>query len=157
MSCASRPVATEIGCYCITLRSVQRSQLSKPAPLKIRIDIWLHRARLFKSRTQATGACREGKVLVNDRFADAGDTVQEGDSVKVRFRGIYRVYRVVEAADVNLSKQDAKRMYEDITSPETAGKFRLMDEADRAWRASKHEGPRPAKKSRRDLDRVRGR
>ena len=127
--------------------------------MKIRIDIWLHRARLFKSRTQATGACREGKILVNDKFADAGDHVEEGNEVKIRQRGLYRAYRVLEAADINLSKHDAKRMYEEITSPEVLEKYREVETANKLWKLSARsgDGARPTKKSRRDIDKLRGR
>ncbi len=126
--------------------------------MKIRIDIWLHRARLFKSRTQATGACREGKILVNEKFVDAGDQVQEGDAVKIRQRGLYRAYRVLEAADINLSKHDAKRMYEEITSLDVLEKFREVETANKVWKltARSGDGARPTKKSRRELDRFRG-
>jgi ribosome-associated heat shock protein Hsp15 len=125
--------------------------------MKLRVDIWLHRARLFKSRTQATSACREGKILVNDKFADAGDGVAEGDTVKIRMRGLYRAFHVREAADINLSKQEAKRMYEEVTSSETLEKFRQVEVANREWRAGakRESGPRPAKKARRDLGKIR--
>jgi len=126
--------------------------------MKIRIDIWLHRARLFKSRTQATSACREGKVMIGEKFADAPDMVDAGDTVKVRMHGMYRAYHVLESADINLSKQEAKRMYEEVTAPETLEKFRQVEVANRDWRSgAKHESsPRPTKKSRRDLDKLRG-
>jgi ribosome-associated heat shock protein Hsp15 len=125
---------------------------------KLRIDIWLHRARLFKSRTQATTACRDGKIMIGEKFADAGDGVDEGDTVKIRMHGLYRAYVVREAADINLSKQDAKRMYDEVTSPESLEKFRQVETANREWRAGakKESGPRPTKKSRRDLDKMRG-
>ena len=127
--------------------------------MKMRIDVWLHRARLYKSRTQATGACREGKIIVNEKFADAGDNVQEGDEVKIRQRGLYRAYRVLEAADINLSKQDAKRMYEEITAPEVMEKFREVETASKVWKltAKSGDGARPTKKSRREIDKIRGR
>lgn len=125
--------------------------------MKIRIDIWLHRARLFKSRTQATAACREGKVMIGEKFIDAGDLVAEGDMVKVRLHGLYRAYHVLEAADINLSKLEARRMYEEVTAPATLEKFRQVEVTNRDWRvgAKRESGPRPAKKSRRELDKIR--
>ena len=126
--------------------------------MKIRIDIWLHCARLFKSRTQATTACREGKIMVNEKFADASDSVAEGDTVKIRMRGLYRAFRVLEAADINLSKQDAKRMYGEVTAPDALEKFRQVETAYREWRtgAKKESGPRPTKKTRRNWEKLRG-
>ena len=122
---------------------------------KLRIDIWLHRARIFKSRTQATDACRESKIMINDKFVDAGHAVTEGDKLKIRFSGMYREYRVLEVADINLSKKDAHRMYEEITDPETVEKFRMVDEAKKLWRDSKADSARPTKQARRDMDRFR--
>jgi len=112
--------------------------------MKIRIDIWLNRARLFKSRTQATEACREGKVMIGEKFADAPDLVDEGDTVKVRMHGLYRAYRVLESADINLSKQEAKRMYEEITAADTLEKFRQVETANRDWRSRRQTRRRPA-------------
>jgi len=126
--------------------------------MKLRIDIWLHRARLFKSRTQATAACREGKVMIGEKFADAGDGVAVGDTVKIRMRGLYRAFLVSEAADVNLSKQDAKRMYEEVTAPDTLEKFRQVETTSRERRtgAKRESAPRPTKKTRRTLEKFRG-
>ena len=126
--------------------------------MKLRVDIWLHRARLFKSRTQATTACREGKVMIGETFADAGDTVTAGDTVKIRMRGLYRAFFVKESADVNLSKPDAKRMYDEVTAPETLEKFRQVETSSREWRAgAKRESSlRPTKKTRRSLEKFRG-
>lgn len=125
--------------------------------MKIRVDIWLHRARLYKSRTQATSACREGKIIINEKFAEAGDLVDAGDTLKVREHGLYRAYRILEAADINLSKQDAKRFYEEVTEPEALEKFRQVEAANREFRSGpKREAARPTKKQRRDIDKFRG-
>ena len=127
--------------------------------MKLRIDLWLHRARLFKSRTQATAACREGKIMLGDRFIQPHHTVDEGDTIKIRRKGLYRSYRIREAADINISKKEAPRMYEEITDPETVEKFRQVAESDRLWRTASKQGSgrRPTKKKRRDMDKTRGR
>ena len=127
--------------------------------MKLRIDLWLHRARLFKSRTQATAACREGKIMLGDKFIQPHHTVDEGDTIKIRRKGLYRSYRIVESADINLSKKEAPRMYEEITDPETVEKFRQVEEANKIWRTTskKGSGRRPTKKERRDTDKLRKR
>jgi ribosome-associated heat shock protein Hsp15 len=126
---------------------------------KLRIDIWLHRARLYKSRTQATSACRESKIMIGEKFVDPGNLVGVGDLVKIRVSGLYRAYRVNEVADINLSKQDAKRMYDDVTAADVVEKFRQVEEHNRDWRATskKESGARPTKKGRRSMDKLRGR
>jgi hypothetical protein len=97
--------------------------------------------------------------MIADRFVDPGHLVGVGDTIKLRMQGLYRTYVVKEAADINLSKQDAKRMYEEQTSPETMEKFREIAMANRDWRdgAKRESGPRPSKKSRRDMAKIRGR
>ncbi len=127
--------------------------------MKLRVDIWLHRARLYKSRTQATEACKDGKIMIGETFADPHDTVAEGSILKIRMKGLYRTFRILEAADINLSKKDAPRMYEEITDDATAEKFRQILEADKVWRESgkKEQSRRPTKKDRRDIEKLRGR
>jgi ribosome-associated heat shock protein Hsp15 len=134
-------------------------QIFKAEQMKLRVDIWLHRARLYKSRTQATAACREGKIMVGEKFAQPHTEVQEGDRIKLRSKGLYRTYVIREAADINLSKKDAPRMYEEQTDAATAEKFRQVAEADKLWRTSNKEGGgrRPSKKERRDIDKLKGR
>ncbi|MBU1637514.1 hypothetical protein KKC97_07585 [bacterium] len=124
--------------------------------MKLRIDLWLHRARLFKSRTQATAACREGKIMLGDKFVQPHHLIEEGSVIKIRAKGLYRSYRILEAADINLSKKEAPRMYEEITDPETAEKFRQITESDKVWRMSSKQGSgrRPTKKERRDIDKL---
>lgn len=125
--------------------------------MKLRVDIWLHRARLYKSRTQATEACKEGKIMVGEKFADPGDTVDNGTVIKIRMKGLYRTFRILEAANINLSKKDAPRMYEEITDEATAEKFRQILEADKLWRegGKNEKGRRPTKKDRRDIEKFR--
>jgi len=126
--------------------------------MKLRVDIWLHRARLYKSRTQATEACKEGKIMVGEKFADPKDTIDTGAVIKIRMKGLYRTFRILEAEDINLSKKDAPRMYEEITDEATVMKFRQIQESDKLWRESnKKEGSRrPTKKDRRDIEKFRG-
>jgi len=127
--------------------------------MKLRIDIWLHRARIFKSRTQATEACKDGKIMIGDKFADAHDTVDVGATIKIRMKGLYRTYTILEAADINLSKLEAPRMYQEITDEATAEKFRQIQESNKLWRegGKREQSSRPTKKDRRDIDKLRGR
>ena len=125
--------------------------------MKLSINICVIGTRIFKSRTQATEACKESKIMVGDKFAVAHDTVEEGAVIKIRMKGLYRTFRILEAADVNVSKKDAPRMYEEITDEATVEKFRQIEESNKLWRESgKKEKGRPTKKDRRDIDKLRG-
>ncbi|MBD3165398.1 hypothetical protein GF324_02265, partial [bacterium] len=54
----------------------------------LRLDHYLFRARLFKSRSQATSACKEGRILVDDMPAKAASDVQAGQVLKIRHKGL---------------------------------------------------------------------
>ena len=57
----------------------------------VRVDRWLWAVRLFKTRGDATDACRGGHVRVNGRPAKAATTVAVGDRVEVRAHGTDRI------------------------------------------------------------------
>jgi len=122
----------------------------------LRLDHYLHRARLFKSRTQATDACRDGRVIVNDRPAKSATDVREGDLIRIRDKGLYRDIRILELPGKSLSKEQAKTTWRDETPREVQEQRELIQLANRA-KGARREGPRPTKKERRNLKKLRGR
>jgi len=52
--------------------------------------------RIFKSRTQATDACKTGKVKVNDNSAKPSQSVEIGDHIAVRKNGFNLQFKVVD-------------------------------------------------------------
>ena len=62
---------------------------------EMRVDKWLFAVRLFKTRGQATEACRSGKVRLNDSPAKAAKPLRVGDTVSVRQSPITRTLKVV--------------------------------------------------------------
>ncbi len=119
----------------------------------MRVDLWLFHARLFKSRTQATDACREGKILRSDRKLDAADLVKENDLIEIRDRGLYRSFRILEMPGKNVSKEVAKTTYREETAKEIIERYEIMRAAKRAFSENKS---KPTKKERRDLNKFRG-
>lgn len=120
----------------------------------MRLDLWLFQARLFKSRSQATNACKEGKVFRSDRKLDPADQVAAGDLIDIREHGLYRSFRILELPGKNVSKEIAKTTYRDETSAEIIDRFKAMVMAKVPHRDSKS---KPTKKDRRVLDKMRGR
>lgn len=49
----------------------------------MRVDVYLHRVCVLKSRTLAKEAADRGKVLVNDEVAKGSRTVQAGDRIRL--------------------------------------------------------------------------
>jgi ribosome-associated heat shock protein Hsp15 len=117
----------------------------------VRIDRWLCAARVFKTRTLATGACDGGKVDVNDEAAKPAKGVRPGDLVRVTLPfGRRRILKVTGIGERRGSAAVARTLYEDLTPPEPP-------RAPRPAPIVRLPGAgRPTKRERRATDRLRG-
>ncbi|WP_336992278.1 RNA-binding S4 domain-containing protein [Leucobacter sp. VD1] len=116
----------------------------------VRLDSWVWAARLAKTRSQATAACRAGHVRVNDQPAKAAQAVRVGDEVRVRLHGFDRVYRVTGLASRRGSAADAAHYFEDLTPP-------APPRVERPAPVLRDRGAgRPTKRERREIDKLRG-
>lgn len=107
--------------------------------------------RLFKTRSDATAACRGGHVQVNGRPAKPATTVKPGDEVEAFVHRRQRVVEVVRPIEKRVGAAVAAECLVDRSPPPPP----------------KEEGPldllrdpgsgRPTKRDRRRLDRFRGR
>ena len=124
----------------------------------LRLDLWLFQARLYKSRTKATDACKNGRIIHNGTPAHAADLVSVGDVIRIRERGIYRQYRVLEIPTKNLSKEAAKSVYADETPDEIRNR-ELIQRQDKAIRhqTKNQSSSRPTKRDRRLVEKLRRR
>ena len=89
-------------------------------PARVRVDVWLDVACLFKTRSEAQRACRGGKVDVNDQRAKPHRTVRTGDRLAItRTQGRKQIVVVRSLAEHHLPKAAARTLYEDMTPPLT--------------------------------------
>ena len=117
---------------------------------KVRLDSWVWAARLAKTRSQATAACRAGHIRVNDAPAKASQPVRVGDVVRSRLHETERIYRVVGLATRRGSATEAAQYFEDLTPPP-------LPRVERPMAILRDPGAgRPTKKDRREIDRLRG-
>jgi ribosome-associated heat shock protein Hsp15 len=114
----------------------------------VRVDRWLWAVRLFKTRGDATDACRGGHVRVNGRTAKAATTVVAGDQVVVRAHGVERIVEVRQLLEKRVSPSLAADSYIDRTPPPPPREARVAERERGAGR--------PTKRERRQLDRWRG-
>lgn len=116
---------------------------------RVRADQWVWAIRLFKTRSDATDACRGGHVKVNGKNAKPASPVVVGDTVVVRLHGVDRIVEAVALVDKRVGPAIAAGCYIDHTPP--------APEVDRTRVAKRERGAgRPTKRERRDLDRWRG-
>jgi ribosome-associated heat shock protein Hsp15 len=124
-------------------------------PSRVRVDVWLDVACLYKTRSEAQRACKGGKVEVNGVRARPNREVQAGDEVVLtRGPGRKQTVRVRAVVDQHIPKAQARALYEDMTP--------LPSPEELAWRSLLRAGPRapgagaPGKRDRRLLRRLKG-
>jgi ribosome-associated heat shock protein Hsp15 len=86
----------------------------------MRLDLWLDIACLFKTRSEAQKACRNGKIDVNGQPAKPHRDLNVGDEILIQ-RPLGRRQRVVvrTLAEKHVSKAEARELYRDLTPPPT--------------------------------------
>lgn len=116
----------------------------------MRIDKYLWCTRIFKTRSIATNACKQGKVRIDEAIVKPSRDVFISDIVTVRKNQIdYKI----EILDLPPSRVGAKlvNLYlNDITPKENFEKLELLKYSKEYYR--KKGTGRPTKKDRRDLD-----
>lgn len=81
----------------------------------LRLDRWLHHARLFKTRTLAADAIGAGGVRLNGQPGlKPAQVVRHGDMVTVSAHGRVRVLRVLALGERRGPAPEAAALYEEI-------------------------------------------
>ncbi|MBO8432254.1 MAG: RNA-binding S4 domain-containing protein, partial [Bacteroidetes bacterium] len=62
----------------------------------MRIDKYLWSIRLFKTRTEASEACRLGRVRIGDDIVKAAKELKPGDVVNLNRHGVILSYKVLD-------------------------------------------------------------
>jgi ribosome-associated heat shock protein Hsp15 len=115
-----------------------------------RVDKWVWAIRLYKTRSDATDACRGGHIKVNGTTAKPATTVAVGDRVHARVHGVDREVEVAQVIDKRVGAPVAASCFVDHTPPPT--------EQDRIAVAERERGAgRPTKRDRREIERWRAR
>ena len=120
----------------------------------VRIDQWLDVACLFKTRSEATKACRLNKVIVNGQAAKPHRDVRVGDELEIhRPLGRKQLVTVLGIADSHIPKAEARLLYEDRTPKPTPAEIEVR-RLERIYRAAATPKTRPDRDQRRTLRRL---
>lgn len=120
------------------------------ATKEARIDKWLWAARIFKTRSQAADACKNGRIMMNGAHVKPSRTVKAGEIISVRKPPITYSFRVLSAIEQRVGAKLLPNVYENVTDPkqyELLEMSRISGFIDRARGTG-----RPTKKERRALD-----
>lgn len=120
----------------------------------MRIDKFLWCARLFKTRANATEACRRGRVRLNDRDPKPAHEIRAGDMIAVREAPIWRSFIIVSLPTGRVGPKLVHGLIEERTSWED---LRQLDNVRKTKAAAREAGSgRPTKRDRRHIDRLLG-
>ena len=115
-----------------------------------RLDKWLWAARIFKTRTIAADACKNGRVTVDGQTLKPARTVKVGEVVSVKKPPITYSFKILNAIETRVGAKLISEVYENVTDPkqyELLEMSRISGFIDRARGTG-----RPTKKDRRALD-----
>ena len=115
-----------------------------------RLDKWLWAARIFKTRSMAADACKNGRVTVGGANAKPSRTVKAGETISVKKPPITYSFKILNAIETRVGAELIPQVYEDATDPkqyELLEMSRISGFIDRARGMG-----RPTKKDRRAMD-----
>lgn len=115
-----------------------------------RIDKWLWAARIFKTRTIAADACKNGRVTIDGVNVKPSRMVKCGETVSVRKPPITYSFRILKTIEQRVGAKLLPEIYENVTAPE---EYELLEMTRISGFINRARGTgRPTKKDRRSLD-----
>ena len=122
--------------------------------MTVRLDQWLDVACLFKTRSEAQKACKNGKVSVNGVTAKTHRFVKIGDEIVIqRPMSRKQLITVLGLAETHIPKAEARLLYEDRTPKPTPEEMEVR-RLERIYRAAATPPTRPNRDMRRTLRRL---
>lgn len=115
-----------------------------------RIDKWLWAARIFKTRSIAADACKNGRVTINGVNVKPSHMVKIGETVSVKKPPVVYSFKILQCIEQRVGAKFIPDIYENVTNPkqyEILEMSRISGFVDRARGTG-----RPTKKERRSLD-----
>ena len=116
----------------------------------MRVDKYLWATRYFKTRNQATIACKKGAVRVNDDVVKPAREVYPGDELKVRKNQVDYVLKVLDTPPSRVGAKLVDMYRQDITPKAAVETLEMLKYSKDYYR--KRGTGRPTKKDRRDLE-----
>ncbi len=115
-----------------------------------RIDKWLWAARIFKTRTIASEACKKGRISINGTQVKAARMVKPGDVVQVRKPPLTYSFKVLQPIEKRVGAKMLPDVMENITPPD---QYELLELSRINGFVNRAKGTgRPTKKDRRELE-----
>ena len=118
----------------------------------VRIDKYLWAIRVFKTRTDATDACKGGKVKIGTVNAKPSRDVQVGEVIDIRKGAVTFTYKVLQLVDHRLGAKLVPDYAQNLTPESELEKLRAPVES---FFLTRDRGAgRPTKKDRREIEQI---
>lgn len=118
--------------------------------VEARIDKWLWAARIFKTRSIAADACKNGRVTKNGVNIKPSHIVKVGETISVRKSPITYSFKILDAIEQRVGAKLIPGVYENVTPKE---QYELLEMSRISGFVDRARGTgRPTKKERRSLD-----
>ena len=115
-----------------------------------RIDKWLWAARIFKTRSLAADACKNGRVTMEGVRVKPSHTIKAGDTVSVRKPPVTYSGEMLKAIEQRVGAELLVGVYENVTD---AKQYELLEMSRISGFVDRARGTgRPTKKDRRQMD-----
>jgi len=116
-----------------------------------RIDKFLWSLRIYKTRSQAADACKNGRVLVNSLTVKPSRSIVPEDIITVKKMPVIYTYRCIDIPSSRLGAKLVHKYIEDLTPDEELQKLELRADQNIGYR--ERGSGRPTKWERRDIER----
>lgn len=117
---------------------------------EVRVDKYLWAMRIYKTRSIAADACKNGRITMNGVQLKPSRTFKIGDRFSVRKGPITYSYRVLQLSENRLGAKLVPDYMQDITAPD---QLELLELARMAGQTGRDRGTgRPTKKDRREIE-----
>ncbi len=121
---------------------------------KVRVDKWLWAVRIFKSRSLATKACKEGAVKMDDDKLKPAHLIEPDNILAVRKNGFDLRIKVIKLLSKRVGAPIAQTCYQDLTPEDEYNKYEAWYNRKKKSEFREKGLGRPTKKDRREIDKL---
>lgn len=115
-----------------------------------RIDKWLWASRIFKTRSIAASACKNGRVTIKGVNVKPSHMIKTGDIISVKKPPVTYSFKVLQCIEQRVGAKLIPGIYENVTD---AKQYELLEMSRISGFVYRARGTgRPTKKERRSLD-----
>ena len=116
----------------------------------IRIDKWLWAVRLFKTRNQASEACKSGKIRLNGNIVKPSHEIRPGNEISISQPPLTKQVKVIQLLENRVGAPLVPLYMQDLTPESEYQRIKMMRELNFEYR-----DPgvgRPTKRQRREIE-----